>query len=137
MMQLKNTSDIVNNTGGSNSEGVVAPVDREQSFPFANDNAGTIRMRSNSHVQAMLDDSGNNAAEHHNSQYENGNEDEASQQQHQKNMSDNNSGGQRSAGDVLNDIGTMLENLTEELDSMLHVNPNQAGGGNNAGFSKA
>ena len=87
MMQLKNTSDIVNNTtGGSNSEGVVAhPVDRgEQSFPFANDNAGTIRMRSNSHVQAMLDDSGNNAAEHHNSQYENGNEDEASQQQHQK-----------------------------------------------------
>ena len=52
-------------------------------------------------------------------------------------MSDNNSGGQRSAGDVLNDIGAMLENLTEELDSMLHVNPNQAGGGNNAGFSKA
>ena len=91
MMQLKNTSDIVNNTtGGSNSEGVVAhPVDRgEQSFPFANDNAGTIRMRSNSHVQAMLDDSGNNAAEHHNnSQYENGNEtdsEQPSQQQHQK-----------------------------------------------------
>ena len=51
-------------------------------------------------------------------------------------MSDNNSGGQRSAGDVLNDIGTMLENLTEELDSMLHMNPNQAGG-NNAGYSKA
>ena len=52
-------------------------------------------------------------------------------------MSDNNSGGQRSAGDVLNDIGTMLENLTEELDSMLHMNPNQAGGNNQAGFSKA
>ena len=26
-----------------------------ESFPFANDNAGTIRMRSNSHVQAMLE----------------------------------------------------------------------------------
>ena len=31
-------------------------------FPFANDNAGTIRMRSNSHVQAMLDSSNDNSA---------------------------------------------------------------------------
>ena len=26
-----------------------------ESFPFANDNAGTIRMRANGHAQAMLD----------------------------------------------------------------------------------
>lgn len=56
-------------------------------------------------------------------------------------LSDNNSGGQRTAGDVLNDIGSMLADLTDELDAMLHMDPNQAGGGGNgsaaAGFSKA
>ena len=29
--------------------------------------------------------------------------------------------GQRSAGDVLNDIGSMLSDLTDELDAMLHM----------------
>ena len=55
-------------------------------------------------------------------------------------LSDNNSGGQRTAGDVLNDIGSMLADLTDELDAMLHMDPNQAAGGNGsaaAGFSKA
>ena len=28
---------------------------------------------------------------------------------------------QRSAGDVLNDIGSMLSDLTDELDAMLHM----------------
>ena len=31
------------------------------------------------------------------------------------------SNGQRSAGDVLNDIGSMLSDLTDELDAMLHM----------------
>ena len=36
--------------------------------------------------------------------------------------------GQRTAGDVLNDIGSMLADLTDELDAMLHVerDPNKA-----------
>ena len=29
--------------------------------------------------------------------------------------------GQRTAGDVLNDIGSMLADLTDELDAMLHM----------------
>ena len=30
-------------------------------------------------------------------------------------------GGNRTAGDVLNDIGSMLADLTDELDAMLHM----------------
>ena len=33
-------------------------------------------------------------------------------------------GGQKTAGDVLNDIGSMLADLTDELDAMLHMDPN-------------
>jgi len=143
MMQLKGNSELErNNQTGEHGIGV-AREGEQSSFPFANDNVGTIRMRSNSHVQAMLDESADNA-EHHNSQYQNGNSEDiehaTSQQQHQKNLSDNNSGGQRTAGDVLNDIGSMLADLTDELDAMLHMDPNQAAGGNGsaaAGFSKA
>lgn len=143
MMQLKGNSEVGNNQIGEHGIGVAGG--EQSSFPFANDNVGTIRMRSNSHVQAMLDESADNA-EHHNSQYQNGNSEDielaTSQQQHQKNLSDNNSGGQRTAGDVLNDIGSMLADLTDELDAMLHMDPNQAAaaGGNGsaaAGFSKA
>ena len=53
-------------------------------------------------------------------------------------LSDN-TGGQRTAGDVLNDIGSMLADLTDELDAMLHMDPSQAGSGNapsTAGFNK-
>ena len=55
----------------------------------------------------------------------------------------NNDTDQRTAGDVLNHIGSMLADLTDELDAMLHMDPNQAAaaaGGNGsaaAGFSKA
>ena len=35
-------------------------------------------------------------------------------------------GGQKTAGDVLNDIGSMLADLTDELDAMLHMDPNKA-----------
>ena len=36
-------------------------------------------------------------------------------------MADGVANGQRSAGDVLNDIGSMLSDLTDELDAMLHM----------------
>ena len=36
-------------------------------------------------------------------------------------VSDAMTNGQRSAGDVLNDIGSMLSDLTDELDAMLHM----------------
>ena len=36
------------------------------------------------------------------------------------------SGLQRSAGDVLNDIGSMLADLTDELDAMLHMEAKQS-----------
>ena len=38
----------------------------------------------------------------------------------------NNDTDQRTAGDVLNHIGSMLADLTDELDAMLHMDPNQA-----------
>ena len=43
-------------------------------------------------------------------------------------------GGQRTAGDVLNDIGSMLADLTDELDAMLHMDPRngQANGASQA-----
>jgi len=110
-------------------------------FPFANDNAGTIRMRSNSHVQAMLDSSNDNSAattpasddmgttstSHHQkmSSSEAANADAASD-------AASTDGGQRTAGDVLNDIGSMLADLTDELDAMLHMDPRaQANGAKN------
>jgi len=67
----------------------------ESGLPFANDNAGTIRMRSNSHIILP---------ERH--------------QQHQENPG---SSQKRSAGDVLQDIGSMLSDLTDELDAMLKL----------------
>ena len=38
-----------------------------------------------------------------------------------RSMADGVANGQRSAGDVLNDIGSMLSDLTDELDAMLHM----------------
>ena len=88
MMQLKGTSSDLGNSqtceGIGNSHSIGGS---EQSFPFANDNVGTIRMRSNSHVQEMLDEPLADNAEHHKSQYQNGNSEDiehASQQQHQQ-----------------------------------------------------
>jgi len=66
--------------------------DSESGIPFANEKAGTIRMRSNSAVrmpERPLD--GGSAAP------------------------------RRNAGDVLHDIGSMLSDLTDELDAMLKL----------------
>ena len=38
-----------------------------------------------------------------------------------RSLADGVANGQRSAGDVLNDIGSMLSDLTDELDAMLHM----------------
>ena len=44
-------------------------------------------------------------------------------------------GGQKTAGDVLNDIGSMLADLTDELDAMLHMDPRSTPGGAQGGAS--
>ena len=67
--------------------------DSESGIPFANEAAGTIRMRSNSSVR-MPDCSLE--------------------------------GPRRNAGDVLHDIGSMLSDLTDELDAMLKLDREEA-----------
>jgi len=67
----------------------------ESGLPFANDNAGTIRMRSNSHIILP--------------------------ERHQQLQETPGSSQKRSAGDVLQDIGSMLSDLTDELDAMLKL----------------
>ena len=46
-------------------------------------------------------------------------------------------GGQRTAGDVLNDIGSMLADLTDELDAMLHMDRDPAGAAPQSGPQSA
>lgn len=67
----------------------------ESGLPFANDNAGTIRMRSNSHIILP--------------------------ERHQQLQDTPGTSQKRSAGDVLQDIGSMLSDLTDELDAMLKL----------------
>eukprot|EP00090_Calanus_glacialis_P045384 TRINITY_DN8398_c0_g1_i2.p1 TRINITY_DN8398_c0_g1~~TRINITY_DN8398_c0_g1_i2.p1 ORF type:complete len:663 (+),score=132.86 TRINITY_DN8398_c0_g1_i2:1814-3802(+) len=67
----------------------------ESGLPFANDNAGTIRMRSNSHIILP--------------------------ERHQQLQETPGTSQKRSAGDVLQDIGSMLSDLTDELDAMLKL----------------
>jgi len=69
--------------------------DSGSGLPFANDNAGTIRMRSHSNI--LLPDR---------------------QQQQQDTLT---AAQKRNAGDVLQDIGSMLSDLTDELDAMLKL----------------
>ena len=66
--------------------------DSESGIPFANEKAGTIRMRSNSGVRLPAGpiEGGGGAP-------------------------------RRNAGDVLHDIGSMLSDLTDELDAMLKL----------------
>ena len=86
----------------------------ESGLPFANDNAGTIRMRSNSHIvlperHQQLQDTQGTAAQKRS---------KVCQLMMEKFpywllL--------RSAGDVLQDIGSMLSDLTDELDAMLKL----------------
>jgi len=78
--------------------------DSESGIPFANEKAGTIRMRSNSSVR-LPDRSLNNGGE------------TAGRQLEQP---------RRNAGDVLHDIGSMLSDLTDELDAMLKLDREEA-----------
>ena len=73
--------------------------DSESGIPFANEKAGTIRMRSNSSVRLpdrSLETNGTMPAP------------------------------RRNAGDVLHDIGSMLSDLTDELDAMLKLDREEA-----------
>jgi hypothetical protein len=109
----------------------------DQGETFANDNVGTIRMRSNSHVLAHFVENGNrcdsttenstnNEQNVHNVHTSNvinegNNTADTSQDPTKRMVSEGMVNGQRSAGDVLNDIGSMLSDLTDELDAMLHM----------------
>jgi len=75
----------------------------ESGLPFANDNAGTIRIRSNSHIVLQGGER---------QQEDTSPPGPAPAPGHQ---------GKRSAGDVLHDIGSMLSDLTDELDAMLKL----------------
>jgi len=76
--------------------------DSESGLPFANDNAGTIRIRerSNSQVAGLPD---------------------RPDRPRQDGTTTPKRVPGRTAGDVLNDIGTMLADLTDELDAMLQL----------------
>jgi hypothetical protein len=72
--------------------------------------------------QAMLDESGD-MEEEPSTPSDDTNSNETSSQRSLQKISN---GGQKTAGDVLNDIGSMLADLTDELDAMLHMDPNKA-----------
>ncbi|CAB4067685.1 CASKIN [Lepeophtheirus salmonis] len=110
-------------------------------IPFANENAGTIRMRSGSthiHDVSNYDWNPQSSKEHHDSPLE---DDPKSsqliqqQRQAQQPQQQTNHSAQlkstliqrqgRTAGDVLNDIGSMLADLTDELDAMLHMDQSE------------
>merc|ERR1712099_99330 len=88
-----------------------------ESFPFANDNAGTIRIRANGHAQTMFDHGDTTEMEPTTPSDDTNSNETSSQRSLHKIQND----GQRTAGDVLNDIGSMLADLTDELDAMLHM----------------
>jgi len=75
--------------------------DSGSGLPFANDNAGTIRMRSKSNI--LLQDR----------------HQQALQLSHADTLAEGRQ--KRNAGDVLQDIGSMLSDLTDELDAMLKL----------------
>jgi len=94
----------------------------DQGETFANDNVGTIRMRSNSTVLANFSDNSNRCDAMTGSLKSNEkNSGESSQDPTKRSAAEGMVNGQRSAGDVLNDIGSMLSDLTDELDAMLHM----------------
>jgi len=108
----------------------------DQGETFANDNVGTIRMRSNSHVLTHFSENASSGFSTTEGSTDNeqivrlgsskliGEGDTGtnpSQDSTKRTLSDGMVNGQRSAGDVLNDIGSMLSDLTDELDAMLHM----------------
>lgn len=73
------------------------------SLPFANENAGTIKQRTGRAQEYILNGSNSNIGGHIISHHSSGDE----------------------PADVLNDIGNMLANLTDELDAMLEEEKRQ------------
>eukprot|EP00096_Caligus_rogercresseyi_P014572 TRINITY_DN707_c0_g1_i3.p1 TRINITY_DN707_c0_g1~~TRINITY_DN707_c0_g1_i3.p1 ORF type:complete len:698 (-),score=247.41 TRINITY_DN707_c0_g1_i3:216-2309(-) len=125
-------------------------------IPFANENAGTIRMRSGSnHIHDVSSYDWSPVSPSSGTEpSESPSVDESqsshvlmqSRQQQQPQQQNNNSQNAilkpiqrqgRTAGDVLNDIGSMLADLTDELDAMLHMdqsensNPSSSNNNNN------
>ena len=64
LMMMNRTQSLKSSHSMENNELTnQGQVCNENSFPFANDNVGTIRMRSNSHVPALMENEGREAAD--------------------------------------------------------------------------
>lgn len=74
-------------------------------MPFANENAGTIKQRAARAQDYASPPMGGMMGHHHHHH--------------------SNAGATQETGDVLNDIGNMLANLTDELDAMLEEEKRQ------------
>jgi len=144
------SSDLCKKTFASSSDNLkqTSGGSSQESFPFANDNMGTIRMRQHNlsggsatqlslplHFtqtsQPMPHPQDSKAALMAGpSQTKRLMMSNAQQQQQPNGVAQHpgpgaapggGAGGNRTAGDVLNDIGSMLADLTDELDAMLHM----------------
>ncbi|XP_034247597.1 caskin-2 isoform X2 [Thrips palmi] len=83
------------------------------SLPFANENAGTIKQRANRPHPALSSLDSKEGGSHKQTT------------QHRPSMIDMKKDGPQEPSDVLNDIGNMLANLTDELDAMLEEEKRQ------------
>ncbi|XP_059094486.1 caskin-1-like isoform X2 [Tigriopus californicus] len=95
------------------SDSSLDPLPSLEQIPFANEHAGTIRPREISTSEFINQDEEDENADLKKSLCEDNTKGKSKTKL-------NRSPGQRSAGDVLNDIGSMLADLTDELDAMLH-----------------
>lgn len=83
------------------------------SLPFANENAGTIKQRANRPHPNLASLDGKDGVSHKQSL------------QHRPSIMEMKKDGPQEPSDVLNDIGNMLANLTDELDAMLEEEKRQ------------
>lgn len=86
-------------------------------MPFANDNAGTIRIRESQSRDQQMPSSKSTTAENTPTNLSLATSPSASQNTDIKDTSQT----EHSSVSVLNDIGNMLANLTDELDAMLSM----------------
>uniref|UniRef100_A0A2S2PPD2 Uncharacterized protein n=4 Tax=Aphidini TaxID=33387 RepID=A0A2S2PPD2_SCHGA len=102
---------------GSNASFKSNSSTESDTIPFANENAGTIKQRTirstNELIQPMLAEGSHSM--HTTSSYS----------MHSSQFSLMPPSGKKEPADVLNDIGNMLANLTDELDAMLEEEKRQ------------
>lgn len=101
-------------------------IDSIDALPFANDNAGTIKQRATQYQQMHnLNDNNDSTNKVNSFESSNPNQNADGSMNYSTSLSSNHQDNAdlciRNAGEsnVLNDIGNMLANLTDELDAML------------------